>query len=58
MKQKISSENLKRRRHLECESASGREIVLDGVDWIRLELAQDNIQWQACLYIIVYLEIL
>jgi hypothetical protein len=45
---RMSSENLKRRNHLEPESVVGREIVFDDVDWIRLD--QDNVQWQTHLY--------
>jgi len=46
----VSSENLKRRNRLERESVVGQEIVFDDVDWIVLELHQDNVQWQTPLY--------
>lgn len=35
---------------LEPESVVGRDIVLDDVDWIGLELDQDNVQLQTPLY--------
>jgi hypothetical protein len=40
----MSSENLQRRNHLEYESVGGRKIAFDGVDSIRLKLAQHNVQ--------------
>lgn len=46
----MSSENLKRRNRLEPESVARQEILFDDVDWIGLEIDQDNVQWHMPLY--------
>lgn len=38
------------RNRLEPESVVGQEIVFDDVDWIGLELDQDNVRWQMPLF--------
>ena len=43
-----------RRNRLEPESVVGQEIVFDDVDWIGIELDQDNVQWQTPVYYSVH----